>query len=132
MLESLFIRIHSQKIAHGENSAGVIAAVANNNRCGMGLAYGAKIGGIRLFYDEMATDAQEAKALSFKRNHIDIYSNSWGPEENGYEVDGPGRLTQIALEEGAERLLSPWTPKWLYSKVSYACWMHSIDGGVTM
>ena len=52
----------------------------------------------------MATDLLEAKALSFNRNYIDIYSNSWGPNDNGFEVDGPGRLTQIALEEGAEKV----------------------------
>ena len=52
----------------------------------------------------MAKDLQEAKALSFNRNYVDIYSNSWGPNDNGFEVDGPGRLTQIALEEGAEKV----------------------------
>ena len=52
----------------------------------------------------MATDLLEAKALSFNRNYIDIYSNSWGPHDNGFEIDGPDRLTQIALEEGTEKV----------------------------
>ena len=30
---------------HGEKCAGVIAAVANNSNCGVGLAYNAKLGG---------------------------------------------------------------------------------------
>lgn len=85
---------------HGEHSAGVIAAVANR-KCGIGLAYNAKIGGIRLYYDDMATDDVEAIALSFNRDYIDIYSNSWGPGDMGFEVDGPGNLTQSVLEEGA-------------------------------
>ena len=37
--------------SHGNNCAGIIAGVANNSRCGMGLAYNAKIAGnFRLVY----------------------------------------------------------------------------------
>ena len=36
---------------HGENCAGVIAAVLNNSNCGVGVAYKAKLGG-ELFADE--------------------------------------------------------------------------------
>lgn len=60
--------------------------------------------GIRLFFDEMATDALEAKALSYERDYIDIYSNSWGPDDKGFEVVGPDRLTQLALKDGAEKV----------------------------
>ena len=49
----------------------------------------------------MATDDVEAIALSFKRNYIDIYSNSWGPGDIGFEVDGPVNLTQSVLEKGS-------------------------------
>ena len=31
--------------SHGNRCAGIIAGVANNNRCGVGLAYNAKIAG---------------------------------------------------------------------------------------
>ena len=58
--------------------------------------------GIRLFKDEMATDMKEAKALMFNRDYIDIYSNSWGPDDRGFLVKGPGRATQGTLEEGAK------------------------------
>ncbi|RMX56138.1 hypothetical protein pdam_00012113 [Pocillopora damicornis] len=49
----------------------------------------------------MATDDVEAIALSFKRNYIDIYSNSWGPGDMGFEVHGPVNLTQSVLEKGS-------------------------------
>ncbi|CAH3192253.1 unnamed protein product [Porites evermanni] len=32
----------------------------------------------------MATDMTEAKALMFNRDYIDIYSNSWGPDDRGF------------------------------------------------
>ena len=48
----------------------------------------------------------EAKALSFNGNYIDIYSNSWGPGDLGFEVDGPGNLTQSVLEKGANEVCS--------------------------
>lgn len=88
---------------HGSKCAGIIAAKENNGHCGIGLAYNARIGGIRLFKYEMATDLAEANALSFNRQHIDIYSNSWGPDDRGFEVKGPGRATQTALREGATK-----------------------------
>ena len=54
----------------------------------------------------MATDDEEALALSFNQNYIDIYSNSWGPGDIGFEVDGPGNLTQSVLEKGANAVCS--------------------------
>ena len=57
--------------------------------------------GIRLFSNAKATDLQEAKALGFQRDHIDIYSNSWGPPDKGLEVIGPGHLTLKTLQDGA-------------------------------
>ena len=54
----------------------------------------------------MATDDVEAIALSFNRNYLDIYSNSWGPGDMGFEVDGPGNLTQSVLEKGANAVCS--------------------------
>ncbi|XP_015764927.1 PREDICTED: furin-like protease kpc-1 [Acropora digitifera] len=88
---------------HGEKCAGVIAAVLNNSHCGVGLAYKSKLAGIRLFFDSKASDADEARALSHATDHIDIYSNSWGPDIKGFNVIGPGPLTQRALQSGAEK-----------------------------
>ena len=43
------------------------------------------------------TDMTEAEALSYANDIIDIFSNSWGPYDSGDIVEGPGRLTQMAL-----------------------------------
>ena len=63
--------------------------------------------GIRLL-DVMMTDATEAEALSFRPNHIDIYSSSWGPEDNGKSLSGPVKLAKIALINGVK-----YVSKWL-------------------
>lgn len=89
---------------HGTRCAGEVAAVAFNSYCGIGVAYNASIGGKRVkdtdFYefsfkifcktfsgvrmlDGTVNDAVEAKALGLNPDHIDIYSASWGPEDDG-------------------------------------------------
>lgn len=60
--------------------------------------------GIRLLGERSTTDIQEAMALSHLNVIIDIYSNSWGPSDNGNIVDGPGRLTQMALQQAAREV----------------------------
>ena len=50
-------------------------------------------------------DGQTAGALSHNRNDIDIYSNSWGPSDFGFAVDGPGSLTRQAFMEGATEVI---------------------------
>lgn len=55
--------------------------------------------GVRML-DGGVNDYVEAKALSFHRDHIDIYSASWGPEDDGKTVDGPGPLARRAFIEG--------------------------------
>ena len=47
-----------------------------------------------------ATDAQEASALGYQNNYIDVYSNSWGPSDFGFVVDGPDTLVQNTLRTG--------------------------------
>jgi proprotein convertase subtilisin/kexin type 5 len=50
--------------------------------------------------DGTVTDQVEARALSFNIQYIDIYSASWGPEDDGKTVDGPGRLAKRAFLDG--------------------------------
>ena len=38
--------------------------------------------------DGDVTDEVEARSLSYARNHIDIYSASWGPDDDGVTVEG--------------------------------------------
>ncbi|XP_014405077.1 PREDICTED: furin [Myotis brandtii] len=84
---------------HGTRCAGEVAAVANNGVCGVGVAYNARIGGVRMLDGEV-TDAVEARSLGLNPNHIHIYSASWGPEDDGKTVDGPAPLTRQAFENG--------------------------------
>jgi proprotein convertase subtilisin/kexin type 1 len=86
---------------HGTRCAGEVSMVANNNICGTGIAPDALFGGIRML-DGSVTDSIESRALSFNRNVIDIFSSSWGPSDNGRACEGPGKLTQRALEDGVK------------------------------
>ena len=40
--------------------------------------------------------------MSHERQSIDIYSNSWGPSDNGNTVEAPGPLMTAAFEENIE------------------------------
>lgn len=64
--------------------------------------------GIRLYVDDMAPDEREAKALMYNNHYVDVYSNSWGPGDRGFEVRGPGYETQRALRVGATKVTYCW------------------------
>eukprot|EP01118_Nematostelium_gracile_P016473 TRINITY_DN682_c0_g1_i1.p1 TRINITY_DN682_c0_g1~~TRINITY_DN682_c0_g1_i1.p1 ORF type:complete len:574 (-),score=145.82 TRINITY_DN682_c0_g1_i1:630-2351(-) len=83
---------------HG-TSAGGVAAAGDNSVCGVGTAYRAGISAIRLI-SKSSTDVQESAALCYKGNENHIYSNSWGPVDDGKRKEGPGRLAHLALESG--------------------------------
>lgn len=89
----------SNENRHGTRCAGEVAAEANNTLCTIGIAPDSRIGGIRML-DGDVFDAVEAASLSFNRSHIDIYSASWGPDDDGVVVDGPGKLAMKAFMEG--------------------------------
>ncbi|KAH7730194.1 subtilisin-like proprotein convertase [Aphelenchoides avenae] len=84
---------------HGTRCAGEVASIFNNSLCIVGIAFNARIGGIRML-DGDVTDAVEAASLSHNSQHIDIYSASWGPDDDGRTVDGPATLTKNAFERG--------------------------------
>ncbi|XP_049766242.1 furin-like protease 2 [Schistocerca cancellata] len=84
---------------HGTRCAGEVAAVAYNSYCGVGVAYNASIGGVRML-DGTVNDAVEARALGLNPEHVDVYSASWGPEDDGKTVDGPGPLARRAFVRG--------------------------------
>ncbi|KAK2172949.1 hypothetical protein NP493_916g00074 [Ridgeia piscesae] len=91
---------------HGTRCAGEIAMAANNRKCGVGVAYNAalggtvfQLGGIRML-DGPVTDSLEARALTHGLGHIDIYSASWGPVDDGRTLEGPGKLASAAFRLG--------------------------------
>ena len=80
---------------HGTRCAGEIAAV-RNGVCGVGVAYKARIGGIRIL-SKVINDEDEATAMNYKYQENQIYSCSWGPPDDGRSMDAPGILIRKAL-----------------------------------
>ncbi|KAI8374361.1 peptidase S8/S53 domain-containing protein [Radiomyces spectabilis] len=85
---------------HGTRCAGQIAAV-KNDVCGIGIAYDAKVAGIRILSGEI-TDVDEAAALNYKYQENDIYSCSWGPPDNGETMEAPVGILADAFKNGIE------------------------------
>lgn len=55
--------------------------------------------------DGDVTDVVEAKSLGIRPDYIDIYSASWGPDDDGKTVDGPGPLAKQAFELGIKKVV---------------------------
>ncbi|KAM6298424.1 neuroendocrine convertase 2 [Aegotheles albertisi] len=89
--------------SHGTRCAGEVSAAANNNICGVGVAYNSKVAGIRMLDQPFMTDIIEASSISHMPQVIDIYSASWGPTDNGKTVDGPRELTLQAMADGVNK-----------------------------
>jgi subtilisin family serine protease len=86
---------------HGTRCAGEIAAQPND-MCGVGVAYGCSIGAVRML-DGDITDSLEANSLGFRQDLVDIYSNSWGPDDDGRTLEAPGSLAQAAFRNGVTK-----------------------------
>jgi proprotein convertase subtilisin/kexin type 1 len=52
----------------------------------------------------MVNDRVEGTALGYAFDKVDIYSASWGPNDDGKTVEGPGRLAQEAIERGVQQV----------------------------
>lgn len=52
--------------------------------------------------DGEVTDAVEAQSLALNQQHIDVFSASWGPDDDGRTVDGPGPLARKAFIDGIQ------------------------------
>lgn len=50
--------------------------------------------------DGTVTDELEGDALAMNHKYVDIYSASWGPNDDGKTVEGPGVLAQKAFVKG--------------------------------
>ena len=90
-------------LSHGTLCAGAAAANANNSVCGVGVAFSAQVGAIRVL-DGPISDVLEARALSYKSPQVDIRSASWGPQDDGEHMEYPGRLVNMALEDGVKNV----------------------------
>lgn len=85
---------------HGTRCAGEIAAV-KNDVCGVGVAYKAKVAGIRILSAPI-TSEEEAAAMMYGLDVNDIFSCSWGPTDNGMTVAGPDMLVKKAMIKGIQ------------------------------
>ncbi|KAK3838141.1 MAG: kexin-like protease [Linnemannia gamsii] len=86
---------------HGTRCAGEIAS-AKNDLCGVGVAWDAKVAGVRILSGPI-TDIQEAEALNYNFQETQIYSCSWGPTDNGIEMSGPTGLLLDAFINGVTK-----------------------------
>jgi subtilisin family serine protease len=89
---------------HGTACAGNVAAVGNNGVGVSGTAPEAKLVGMRLISGAVG-DAEKAEAMTWKSTGaqiIHILSNSWGPDDDGATLEGPGTLTLAALKSAVE------------------------------
>lgn len=50
------------------------------------------------------TDTVEALSLNFNPQYIDIYLASWGPDDDGATLEGPGTLARFALKSAIEKV----------------------------
>jgi len=85
---------------HGTSAGGVAAAAGDNSIHVAGAAYDATLAGSTLIAC-WAGDSTEADALSFMNNETHIYTNSWGPSDNGQTLSAPGPLMLAAFENDA-------------------------------
>ena len=76
--------------------------------------------------DGDVTDAIEAWSLGLKKDYIDIYSSSWGPDDNGCTVDGPGPMAKKAFREGMVILIIIITTNCHYPDMSALLCMSSL------
>jgi subtilisin-like proprotein convertase family protein len=86
---------------HGTAVAGIAAARGNNGIGVSGTAPSASVAGIRLTSAE-TTDQTDANALTYKSQDIAIYSNSWGPADDGSTLEAPGPLTRAAVANAVQ------------------------------
>lgn len=85
---------------HGTRCAGEVAAVPNDV-CGVGVAYGSQVAGVRILSAPIS-DADEAAALNYAYQLNDIYSCSWGPPDDGRSMEAPDGLILKSLVNGIQ------------------------------
>ncbi|XP_071552478.1 LOW QUALITY PROTEIN: uncharacterized protein [Panulirus ornatus] len=83
---------------HGTQLAGIIAATHLNGLCGIGVAPWSGVGAVRMLGFQV-WDVTEAAALSYERDHVDVYVAAWGPMDTGAVMEGPGVLASRAIRE---------------------------------
>ncbi|MGJ8695785.1 MAG: S8 family serine peptidase [Verrucomicrobiaceae bacterium] len=86
---------------HGTSVAGVAAARGNNGIGVSGVAPEATLVGLRLISGS-PTDIDEAEAMGWRNDVIQVKNNSWGPPDSQSTLDGSGPLFKAALKHSVE------------------------------
>ncbi|KAJ3037293.1 pheromone processing endoprotease [Rhizophlyctis rosea] len=86
---------------HGTRCAGEVAAV-RNNVCGVGVAYNAKVSGVRILSGSL-TEADEAASINYAMDKNHIYSCSWGPADDGRSMEAPPQIVADAFVTGIKK-----------------------------
>jgi hypothetical protein len=66
------------------------------------VAFDAHISAIRILGDPIS-DSDEADALNFRMDINQVYSCSWGPDDDGKTVMAPDRLAGLAFQKGIKQ-----------------------------
>lgn len=74
---------------------------SQDNYCGVGVAPSARVSAIRLIATD-TEDYQEAHGIGHRADVNMIYSNSWGPPDDGRRLEGPGTLAYRAREKAMQ------------------------------
>lgn len=82
---------------HGTSAAGVAAAMSNDV-CGVGICPECVVAAMKLIAGP-SSDYMEAEALGYESDAIQVYSNSWGPIDDGKTMAGPGYVTKAMLAQ---------------------------------
>jgi subtilisin family serine protease len=83
---------------HGTTVAGITLA-ASNDREVLGIAHAARLVPLRLIAGPYES-GEEAEALSYRRDSVDIYNNSWGPsDEAGVRFADSSQTLKVSLRD---------------------------------
>lgn len=84
--------------SHGTGVAGIAAATGNNSVGIAGIAFNSRLVSIQLT-SGIQTDTAEASAFTHQNAQIFVKNNSWGPQDDGLTLEGPGPLARAALSQ---------------------------------
>ncbi len=81
---------------HGTPCAGLSSARGNNSVGVSGVAPRSQFSGLRLI-SGFVGDSEEAESVAYSNQHLYVKSNSWGPPDEGDNLEAPGPLMRAAL-----------------------------------
>ncbi|XP_040571124.1 endoprotease bli-4 [Lepeophtheirus salmonis] len=88
------------KNSHGTKMSGIVGSEGNNSFCGLGIAFHAQLGMARIFNKNVRFEhLNVVRALTYKKDLIDIYTIAVGPQNMGVTLDNVPEEINEALKE---------------------------------